>query len=299
MSNIIDILKLSIEEIDQHFPGARFNEIARNTKSSYCDGILNDHLERWIKTNKIPGEFNECKVSEDLFFDKFYIRKKRSRFVNSDKFKGRISKDHLIDIFIIVTKKDDNYEKIYWYTLLNIPKDAKPTNLCVKGIIKFKEDDNDELFDRFKECIQESPDSDEAPDSDDEKREKIYKSIVIRKDSDEEDSIIEKKPESSKKIESTGGASKEEHQSTDEEDEEEEDEEEDDNGDEEVEKIDVFKNKTTFHNYLKDNNLRSKKILKANVEDLDKNDQKKFKDLSKTQELIDAFFKLKIVPKKM
>ena len=54
----VNILELSFKEIDEHFPEQRFNEIAKNTKRSYCDKILQEHLERWIKTNKIPGEFS-------------------------------------------------------------------------------------------------------------------------------------------------------------------------------------------------------------------------------------------------
>ena len=297
--NTLNILALSIKEIDEHFPEQRFNEIAKNTKRSYCDNILQEHLERWIKTNKIPGEFSECKISEDLFFDKFYVRKKRNRFVNSDKFKGRIQ-DGLIDIFIAVTKdKDGNYEKIYWYTLLNIPKDAKPNSLCVKGVIKFKEDDNVDLFDRFSECAVETPSDDEAPDSDDDNREKVYKSVIIHKGAKNtvKETIVSQASTPNKEMSdvetaSTGGGGGGAKSDDDDDSSEEEDV-------EVVEKNDPFKNKTTFQEYLKENDLRSKKVFKANIEEYEEDIQEKFKGISKTQDFVNMFFKLKIVPKQI
>jgi hypothetical protein len=334
----VNILDLSFKEIDEHFPEQRFNEIAKNTKRSYCDKILQEHLERWIKTNKIPGEFSECKISEDLFFDKFYVRKKRNRFVNSDKFKGRIQSG-LIDIFIAVTKdKEGNYEKIYWYTLLNVPKDAKPNSLCVKGTIKFKEDDNIDLFDRFNECAVEALSDDEAPDSDDDNRKKVYKSLIVGKvrkvrkgaENTVKETTVSQAPTPSKEMSdvetaSTGGGGGKSDDETatstggggggGKSDDEtatstgggggggKSDDDDDESSEEEVEVVkkndDPFKNKTTFQEYLKENDLRSKKVFKANIEEFEKDVQEKFKGISKTQDFVNMFFKLKIIPKKI
>lgn len=298
-------------DIESQFADSRMKEIALFTKQKYCDGILEDHLNRFIKTNKIGGEFFECKVSKDLFFDQIFYKKNPTRFINSDKFKGRIDEDGMIDIFIAVTNNSDNeYEKLFWYTLLNIPRNVKPSNLCVKGTIKFKDGENEDLFDRFKECIVTKIDeTSQATDSDDESSHgpKVYESRITKKPTktskkvnSSSDNEFEQIPDSSSVSEAcdeelqipqqtSGGASKEDNDdsSSDE-----------DDDDEPVQKFNPFKNKTTFQNYLKENSLRSKKVFKATIENLDEDIKKEFEGISKTGDFINTFFRLKIVPKK-
>ena len=322
-------------DIESQFADSRMKEIAMFTKEKYCEGILEDHLKRFIKTNKIGGEFFDCDVSKDLFFDKIFPKKNPTRFVNSDKFKGRINEDGMIDIFIAVTKNGDGeYEKLFWYTLLNIPRNVKPSNLCVKGTIKFKDGENDDLFDRFQECLVTKIDeTSQVTDSDEESSHgpKVYESFIkgkVKKNTkkiknksqsdnefdevpdsasvsdneihvDEEPQSDAESVKSSKSVKSnksiksneliTGGALKDDV--SDESSSEEEEV-------EEVEQFNPFKNKTTFQNYLKDNDLRSKKVFKATIEKLDKDIKVKFDGIKKTQEFVDQFFKLKIVPKK-
>ena len=71
-----------------------------------------------------------------------------------------------------------------------------------------------------------------------------------------------------------------------------------DDDEEQVEEINPFKNKTTFQAYLKDNELRSKKVFKATIENLDKDIKKEFDGIKKTQDYVNKFFSLKIIPKK-
>ena len=309
---------MNIYEIEAQ-PENRMKEIAIFTKKNQCNKILDDHLNRFIKTNKIGGDFTECNVSEDLFFDKIYPKKNPTRFINSDKFKGRINKDKMIDISIAVTKNnDDEYEKLFWYTLLNIPKEIKASNLCVKGTIKFKDGENDDLFDRFQECVVTKIDKiSQATDSDEESSQgpKVYESFIKgkvkkyskktneKKNKSQSDNEFDNVPDSGSVSEAadeeksiSGGASKKNSaentpvvSSSDEEDDEDE---------EPVEEFNPFKNKTVFQNYLRENNLRSKKVFRATVENLDKDIQEEFEVITKTIDFVNKFFELKILPKK-
>ena len=324
-----DILTMTVSDIEAQFSNPREREIALNTKKNQCDRILRDHLSRFFKTNKIDGEtFSDCTVSKDLFFDEIYPKKNPTRFINSSKFKGRIDDNDMIDLFIAVTKNNDGeYEKLFWYTLFNVPKDIKPSNLCIKGVIKFKDGENDDLFDRFKECVVNKIDeSSHATDSDDDssntsKGPKVYQSIVkgkVKKNVEKNIKINDSKSQSDNEFDNvpdSGSISEVNNEedissssktnelitnenSKDNTKDDSSSSEEDDDEDNKVESINPFKNKTTFQNYLKDNDLRSKKIFKATIENLDEDIKKEFEGIKKTQDFVNKFFSLKIIPKK-
>ena len=339
-----DILRFSLEDIRNKYSEKNLSEFTKQEiiRIFRMDAIttktinFEDKLKIQIKNARNTIDIN--KYSQYLVSEQDYVKNfnKNKKLTKQFKKKCHINKDGMITIFVAITKnKNDDFEFMYWYMPLAIPKViTKKTTLCMKGKIEY-EDDILDFFNQYTDSIIENEDDDsDVVDSDDNTnvishKKPIYmgkKSNQKSSSSSSSDNEFDEVADSASEVDNevhvneepqsdtesvksnkliTGGGSKEDV--SDESSEEEEDV-------EEVEQSD-FKNKFPtnkgFSEYLKKNGVRSKNLFKSEaffentIKILSKEIQNEFQKLkiktkptTKTDEYVTFLWENEIVPKK-